>query len=140
MLLQGKHIFIVEDNVQNRVVFQMLLRKHGATVDFERMGHDTVVRLKNTMQIDMILLDLMLADGISGFDLYNDIRQQMPALAEVPIVAVSAMEPAIAIPKAQALGFSGFIAKPINSLIFGEQLADVFNGQSVWYAGEQTTS
>lgn len=139
MLLQGKNIFVVEDNVQNRVVFQMILRKHGASVDFERMGVDTVFRLQNSPQVDMILLDLMLAEGISGFDLYTDIREKLPQLAEVPIVAVSAMEPAIAIPKAQALGFSGFISKPINSLVFGEQLASIFNGETVWYAGEQAS-
>lgn len=140
MLLQGKSIFVVEDNVQNRVVFQMILRKHGASVDFERMGTDTIFRLQNALQVDMILLDLMLADGISGFDLYAEIREKLPNLASVPIVAVSAMEPAIAIPKAQAMGFSGFISKPINSLIFGEQLASIFEGDSVWYTGEQSIS
>jgi CheY-like chemotaxis protein len=138
MLLQGKNVFVVEDNVQNRVVFQMILRKHGASVDFERMGIDTIFRLQNSAHIDMILLDLMLAEGISGFDLFTDIREKLPNLAHVPIVAVSAMEPAIAIPKAQALGFSGFIAKPINSLIFGEQLASIFDGETVWYTGEHS--
>ena len=137
MLLYGKHIFIVEDNVQNRVVFQMLLRKQGADVDFERWGQDTVFRLQNSTQVDMILLDLMLAEGVSGFDLYTDIRTQLPQFAAVPIVAVSAMEPALAIPKAQALGFSGFIGKPINGLIFAEQLANILNGESIWYTGEQ---
>ncbi len=139
MLLYGRHIFIVEDNVQNRVVFQMLLRKQGADVDFERWGQDTVFRLKNAAQVDMILLDLMLAEGISGFDLYTDIRTQLPELAAVPIVAVSAMEPAIAIPKAKALGFSGFIGKPINGLIFAEQLANILNGETIWYTGEQSS-
>ena len=36
MSLHDKHIFIVEDNLENRVVFQMALMKHGARVDFER--------------------------------------------------------------------------------------------------------
>ncbi len=139
MLLYGKRIFIVEDNVQNRVVFQMLLKKQGADVDFERWGQDTVFRLKNAARVDIVLLDLMLAEGVSGFDLYNDIRDQIPELAAIPIVAVSAMEPAIAIPKAQAMGFSGFIAKPINGQIFAEQLANVLNGETVWYTGEQAS-
>jgi len=139
MLLYGKNVFIVEDNVQNRVVFQMLLKKQGADVEFERWGQDTVFRLKNTTQVDIILLDLMLAEGISGFDLYKDIREQLPELAAIPIVAVSAMEPAIAIPKARELGFSGFIAKPINGLIFAEQISNILNGETVWYTGEQAS-
>jgi len=139
MLLYGKRIFIVEDNVQNRVVFQMLLKKQGADVDFERWGQDTVFRLKNATRVNIVLLDLMLAEGVSGFDLYIDIRNQIPELAAIPIVAVSAMEPAIAIPKAQAMGFSGFIAKPINGLIFAEQIANILNGETIWYTGEQTS-
>ena len=30
MLLQGKRIFIVEDNLENRVVFEVLLAEQGA--------------------------------------------------------------------------------------------------------------
>jgi CheY-like chemotaxis protein len=136
MILQGKNIFIVEDNQQNRVVFQMSLIRHGATVEFERCGRDTVYALSGKLHIDLICLDLMLAHNVSGFDLFQQIRA-IPSYNNIPIVAVSAMDPAIAVPKVRALGFSGFIAKPINNQLFPKQLAKLLAGESVWHMGEQ---
>jgi len=91
MLLKDKTIFIVEDNAQNRVIFQMSLLRYGAVIDFERWGASTVARLDGLPRIDLIILDLQLADGISGLDLYDQIRT-LPKYANVPIIAVSAMD------------------------------------------------
>lgn len=135
MLLKNKHIFIVEDNVSNRVIFQMALIRDGAEVDFERHGRDTLDRLGNLTRIDLIILDLMLAGGISGFDLYDEIRK-LPGYEKVPVVAVSAMYSGIAIPQVRAKGMNGFIAKPIDGMMFAQQISKVIDGAEVWYAGE----
>src|SRR5258705_7121109 len=108
MLLTDKHIFIVEDNVQNRVVFKMALVRHGAVVEFERWGHNSIFQLKGMPKIDLIILDLMLADGISGLTVFDEIHA-LPQYDLVPIIAVSAMEPAVAIPQVQRKGFAAFI-------------------------------
>jgi CheY-like chemotaxis protein len=136
MLLKDKHIFIVEDNMQNRVIFQMAFIRHGAVVDFERRGRETLARLGELAHVDLIILDLMLADGVSGFDLYDEIRA-LPKYAAVPIIAVSAMDPSMAIPKTLSKGFSGFIAKPIDNHLFPKQIAQIIEGEPVWYAGER---
>ena len=49
MFLKDKRIFIVEDNMQNRVVFQMAFVRHGALVDFERRGRETIARLNEVV-------------------------------------------------------------------------------------------
>jgi CheY-like chemotaxis protein len=139
MLLKDKRIFIVEDNIQNRVVFQMTLLRHGAIVDFERSGRDTISRLNTAAQQDLIILDLMLVDNISGLDLYDEIRQ-LPKHVDVPIIAVSAMDPALAIPKTRARGFAGFIAKPIDSHLFPKQIAALIAGEAVWHTGDRISS
>jgi two-component system cell cycle response regulator DivK len=64
----------------------------------------------------------------------------VPEFKDVPIIAVSAMDPAIAIPEARIRGFSGFIAKPIEAHLFPEQVARVINGEEVWYVGEHRPS
>ncbi|MBZ0284034.1 MAG: response regulator [Anaerolineae bacterium] len=125
--------------MQNRIVFQMSLIRHGAAVDFERWGQGTMLHMNNLSRIDLIILDLMLADGISGFDIYDQIRA-VPKYDHVPIVAVSAMDPAIAMPKVRAKGFAGFIAKPIDNHQFPNQLFAVFKGEQVWYAGDRHLS
>lgn len=137
MILKDKRIFIVEDNMQNRLVFQMALIRHGASVDFERWGRDTLYHLQNLSRVDLIVLDLMLAEGVTGFDLFDQIRG-LEKYATVPIIAVSAMDPSIAIPKLRKQGFSGFIAKPIDNALFPKQLASIIAGESVWSVGERT--
>src|SRR5258708_31306076 len=96
--LKDKLIFLVEDNPQNRVLFQMALVRHGAHLEFERWGQETVFRLQGFDKVHVILLDLMLANGVSGFEVCRQIRKA-PKFACVPIVAVSAMDPAVAVPK-----------------------------------------
>jgi len=135
MSLNGKKIFILEDNSMNRVVFRIALITQGANVEFDQWGRDTMEKIKN-YEPDLIILDLMLPNGASGYDVFKQIRQR-PEYDNVPIVAVSASEPSIALPKTKNLGFSGFIAKPIDETLFPEQMAKVLSGEHVWYAGER---
>lgn len=137
MLLKDKRIFVVEDNLQNRIVFQMALVRHGAEVNFERHGQATIFYLEGLSRVDLIVLDLMLAGAIDGFDIYDQIRE-LPQFATVPIIAVSAMDPSVAIPKARMKGFAGFIAKPINADLFPKQLMMILDGEQVWFTGERT--
>jgi CheY-like chemotaxis protein len=137
MLLADKRIFIVEDNMQNRVIFQMALLRHGASIDFERWGRFTIHQLAHMSHVDLIVLDLMLAEGLSGLDVFDQIRA-VPKYENVPIVAVSAMDPAIAVPQVRAKGFAGFIAKPIDNHLFPKQIARILGGERVWYTGERT--
>ncbi len=138
MILKGKRIFIVEDNPQNRVVFQMALVMQGARVDFERWGKDTLQFLKGIGSVDLIILDLMLYNGMSGYDIFEQLRAEGKFKA-IPIVAVSAIDPAAALPETQRRGFSGFIAKPIDMDLFSTQIAKVLSGEKVWYAGSVYT-
>lgn len=127
-------MFIVEDNTQNRVVFQMILIRQGARVEFERWGKDTIRRLKLLKNIDVIVMDLGLAHGVSGYDVFDEIRA-IPEYSNLPIVAVSATDPADGIPKTKLKGFSGFIAKPIDDVRFPRQLAKIIAGEQVWDTG-----
>lgn len=139
MLLKDKRIFVVEDNAANRIVFQLALAKHGAYVHTERWGEEALKRLKTFQSIDLIVLDLMLRGEISGYDIFDEIHTR-PEFTEIPIVAVSASEPAVAIPATQQKGFSGFIAKPIDTERFPQQIARLIAGEHIWYAGERYTT
>jgi CheY-like chemotaxis protein len=137
MLLRDKRVFVVEDNTHNRVVFQMALLRHGAFITHARHGLDTIRQLKNAGIVDVVLMDLMLDEGISGFDLAAQIRA-LPEYARVPVVAVSSMDPSVAIPRAQAEGFAGFVAKPIETHLFAQQIATILRGEAIWYSGERS--
>jgi two-component system cell cycle response regulator DivK len=131
--LQGKRIFIVEDDVTNMAVFVVSLKRSGAVVIQDPWNSQTIDLLTRYMPIDVILLDLMLRRGENGYDIYDRIKER-PDLAHIPIVAVSAADPDIEIPRARAKGFAGFIAKPISLLDFPEQVATCISGQQVWVA------
>lgn len=133
--LNGKRIFVVEDNAHNRVIYQMILRRAGAVIDFDRRGDTTLFQLTKFMP-DLIILDLNLGRYSSGFEIFDGIRKQAD-LQHVPIVAISASEPAVVLPKCREMGFSGFIAKPIEESLFEDQMARLIQGQHVWYLGER---
>lgn len=137
MILKNRRIFIVEDNMHNRVIFNVTLSKHGAKVNFDRWGNTAISQMKMMGQIDLIILDLMLEEGISGFDIFEKIRA-IPEFNAVPIIAVSAIEASPAIAKAQKMGFSGFIAKPIDDVLFPRQIASILEGEKLWFAGERS--
>ncbi len=133
MLLKNRRIFYIEDNVQNRSIVQLLLEQHGAKINFERWGgKDALVRLAATLPIYLILLDLMFPYNVSGYDVFDAIRAD-GRFAGIPIVAISAADPSIEMPKARAKGFQGYISKPVNLLQFPHQIAAVIEGEKVWY-------
>ena len=134
MPLAGKRIFVADDNVAYSIIARMLLERNGATTSIERWGTDTISRIQDFAPVDLILLDLMFPGGVSGFDLLGKIRAEAD-LAGVPVIAVSAMNPSVAIPRAQEVGFNGFILKPLETALFIDQVVQVLNGKPVWFAG-----
>ena len=132
MILENKTIFILEDDPKNFAVIFTLLRKNGSLVIYDNWGDTTLKKMSDyKSDIDLILLDLMLPGNVTGYDVYGAIRE-VPEFENVPVVAVSASDPDVEIPKAKGLGFSGFISKPINARRFPSQLADILNGEAIW--------
>ncbi|MBN1311073.1 MAG: response regulator [Anaerolineae bacterium] len=132
-ILENKRIFIVEDDVSNMAIFAVTLSNCGAKVIQDHWNASTLSLLKRNMPVDIIVLDLMLRRGISGYDIFDSIRAD-PDLASIPVVAVSASDPEIEIPRAQGKGLVGFIGKPISLLDFPKQIADCLSGEHIWMA------
>ncbi len=132
MSLDGKIIFYIEDDPNNRDVVQMIVESAGARIEFDKWGFPELIISKiRAVHPDLILLDLMFPANVSGYDVFDVIRQY-PAFKHIPVVAVSASDPTLEIPKTRARGFSGFISKPINIHSFNIQLAHVLDGQEIW--------
>ncbi|MGF1507247.1 MAG: response regulator [Chloroflexi bacterium] len=130
--LDGKRILIVEDDLTNMAVYNAILRGTGAKVIQDFWNTNTVHLVERHLPIDIILLDLMLRYQMSGYDTFDKLKA-IPALAHVPVVAVSAADPGIEIPKTKAKGFAGFIGKPIDPILFPDQIAACMAGEPVWY-------
>jgi|APSaa5957512622_1039677.scaffolds.fasta_scaffold225864_1 CheY-like chemotaxis protein len=131
MQLKGKRIFVIEDDPTNLAIIATMLRRAGASVPFDTWGTGAINSLKVSMPIDLILLDLALPRGVSGYNIYNDI-QAVPELKDIPVVVVTAADPSIEMPKARQKGLNGFISKPLFYRTFGNSISAILDGQQVW--------
>lgn len=134
--LKDKRIFYIEDDIFNRSIVQTILERYGVKFWFDRWGKEqTIQRLLKFQPVDLILLDLMLPDGVTGYDIYAEILNT-PELANIPAIIVSAADPSIEMPKARQLGINGYISKPIDVMTFPRYLVEFFQGESVWVANQ----
>jgi len=129
-LLENKRIFIVEDSAAYIAIASIYLRYEGATVESERWGLNVPNVIVSQLPIDVILMDLKLSHNTSGFDVFDQIRRT-PQLSNIPIIAVSAADPEVVMPRAQKMGFAGFISKPISPSLV-KYVAAVLDGKNVW--------
>lgn len=131
MLLRDKYIFLVEDNIGNQAITKTLLEAHGATVGIHATGQNIIPHLKKFHALDLIILDLMLPDGVTGYDIFSVIRSDA-TFDDVPVIAMSVVDRSVAITETKIRGFSGFISKPIKFDIFPALVAGVIDGEAIW--------
>lgn len=131
MLLKDNRIFVVEDNPGNLAIVRTILLKQGASVPFDTWGSSTVENLLKSLPVDMILMDLALPRGVSGYDVIDEIRT-IPQLADIPVVIVTAADPSTEMIKARAKGVAGLISKPIKYGTFAAAINSVLEGNPVW--------
>jgi CheY-like chemotaxis protein len=136
-ILNNKRIVIVEDNVTNMAVYSVAFKLSGAVTIQDPYNTNTLDRIKLSLPVDAILLDLMLRYNMTGYEIFDKLKAD-PALADIPVIAISAADPAIEIPKAKAKGFAGFIGKPIDPAKLVEQVAACINGEEIWFTYEGT--
>jgi CheY-like chemotaxis protein len=135
-MLEGKRIFLVEDDILNVSVFAKSLAYHGAMIYQDILGYGIVQHIMESLPIDLILLDVMLKRGQNGFDIFEKIKTE-PRLASIPVVAVTSLDSEEMIPKAQEAGFSGFISKPVNIAELPKQVERVLRGEKIWAVSHQ---
>lgn len=130
-ILRNRRIFMIEDNSHNLAIMSTILQQAGAVTAFERWGTTCLERMHNFAPIDIVLLDLMFPNDITGYDVFEQIKAD-PDFTEIPVLAVSAADPAAEIPKLRRAGFVGFIGKPVKFAHFAKQIASVLNGEEIW--------
>lgn len=111
-----------------------MLETKGATVKVDGWGIDTIDQLLHFAPFHLVLLDLMLPDEASGYDLYHKIREHSE-LDDVPIALVTASDPDVEMNRARDLGFDGFISKPLDFGAFPKRIRKLLDGHEVWYEG-----
>jgi two-component system cell cycle response regulator DivK len=112
-------ILVIEDNPQNLYLVRFILEKHGYSVVEAHDGREGIAAAAASKP-DLILLDIQLP-VMDGYAVAKALRAN-PALAGVPIVAVTSYAMAGDREKTLEAGCSGYIEKPINPKNFMQQI------------------
>ncbi len=115
-------VLLVEDTEDSRMMMRRLLELSGYRVSEAVNGLDAVKAAEREMP-DIILMDLSLPI-IDGLAATRRIRQ-LPDLASVPIIAVSAHDTAEFHAEALAAGCDAYITKPIDYTELEDLITDL---------------
>jgi len=121
-----RKILIIEDNEQNLYLTTFILEKAGYEVIQARDGREGI-ELAGRLVPDLILLDIQLP-VMDGYAVARELRSN-PALAEVPIVAVTSYAMAGDRERGIEAGCVGYIEKPINPDVFVAEVEQYLPGQ-----------
>jgi two-component system, cell cycle response regulator DivK len=106
-----KRILVIEDTEDNRQIVRDLLESAGYALIEALDGLEGVAAAEREHP-DLILMDIQLP-GIDGYEATRRIRA-VPALATVPIIAVTSYPLSGDEAKTRAAGCDGYVAKPFS--------------------------
>ena len=112
---KGKKILLVEDNELNREIALEILREYGFQVDTAENGAVAVEKVRTSApgRYDLVLMDVQMP-VMDGYTATRQIRAlEDPALAGIPILAMTANAFDEDRRNALASGMNGFLSKPI---------------------------
>lgn len=113
-------ILLVEDNEQNRYLATFLLESSGFHVLHAANGC-AALRIAETESPDLILMDIQMPE-MDGYEAARRIRA-IAGLESIPLVAVTSYAMPSDRKKALALGFTGYIEKPIVTDTFVREIS-----------------
>jgi class 3 adenylate cyclase/CheY-like chemotaxis protein len=104
-------LLVVDDTPVNLKLLADLLMARGYTVTTATSGAEALARIEAEPP-DLVLLDVMMP-GMSGYEVCRKIRDN-PATAMLPVVMVTALDPAQERVKGIEAGADDFLSKPIH--------------------------
>ena len=104
-------LLVVDDNALNREALTRRLGRHGYTVAMAADGAEALAQIV-AQPFDLVLLDIMMP-GMSGLEMLRTLRAQY-ALADVPVIMVTAKEQSADVVAALQLGANDYVTKPID--------------------------
>ncbi len=111
--LRGRRVLVIDDDARNVFAITSTLELHGMTVAQAPNGRKGIEALLTADDTDLILMDVMMPE-MDGYTTMKKIRQ-MPAFAELPIIAVTARAMPGDREKSIAAGASDYVTKPVDT-------------------------
>jgi signal transduction histidine kinase/DNA-binding response OmpR family regulator/HAMP domain-containing protein len=110
--LAGAKILIVDDDIRNIYSLTSVLESYDVEVLHAERGKEGIAILNETPGVDVALIDIMMPE-MDGYETMRQIRERR-ALADLPLVAVTAKAMKGDRQKCLDAGASDYIAKPVD--------------------------
>ena len=123
------HALIIDDDAYNVYIMERFLDRENiayTAITDTSLLENTLKELKN---ISLVLLDLEMPKR-DGYEIMEVLKRFLDS--RVPIVACTVHTAEIN--RTKKLGFSGFIAKPLDMERFSEQIHRILKGETIWEA------
>jgi CheY-like chemotaxis protein len=121
-----KKVLVVDDNpVSRELIREVLESPHQRILEAE----DGEEALKKVLEEepDVVLLDIQLP-ALDGYEVLRRIRDH-PRFARLPVIALTAFAMREDSEKALALGFDGYVTKPIDAASLRSRIRDLLSNQ-----------
>jgi CheY-like chemotaxis protein len=113
MITSKSTILVAEDDEDNRFIMKMLLEMRGYRVVTAANGHEAIANAEREHP-DLILMDLRMP-LMNGLTTTRQLRQHSDVrLCQLPVIALSAYDPAQHRAVAIAAGCNDYVTKPID--------------------------
>ena len=112
----NKKLLLVEDIEVNREIAIMILEEVGFTVEYATNGKEAVEKVENSKvgDYDAVLMDIQMPI-MNGYEAAQAIRKlENKALANIPIIAMTANAFSEDVERAKAAGMNDHVAKPLD--------------------------
>jgi signal transduction histidine kinase/DNA-binding response OmpR family regulator/HAMP domain-containing protein len=111
-VLSGKKVLIVDDDMRNIFALTTVLERHNMQVSYAENGRDAIAFLKKTLEIDVIIMDVMMPE-MDGYQTMRAIRK-IGKFKKLPILALTAKAMKGDREKCIEAGGSDYITKPVD--------------------------
>ncbi len=122
-----KTVLIIEDEADAAELFAEMMRVSGFRV-LKTTSSAPAMAMMTAERPDIVLLDIMMPD-ISGLDILRQMRRE-PALANIPVVVVSAKSMPADIKNGMEAGAFTYLTKPVGFLELKEAVERALGSQS----------
>jgi adenylate cyclase len=122
-------VLVVDDTPVNLKLLVDLLGAKGYTVLGASSGPEALAKI-DADPPDLVLLDVMMP-GMSGYEVCKKLREN-PATAMLPVVMVTALDPAQERVKGIEAGADDFLTKPINQPELLARVRSLMRVKSLW--------
>ena len=105
-------ILVVDDQVNIQILLEGILLSKGHHVTCVGNGIDALDKLEN-FPFDLVLTDIMMPNGVTGFDLTKNIRKS-EKYGKIPVIMLTGRREARDVEKGIEAGTDDYVIKPVD--------------------------